>query len=282
MLQRIQASLVSLSPAEQRVAKLVIQDPVAFSTLSIRELSERAFVSQPTVLRFCRSLGYAGLSDFRMKLGGQVADGFPLVHPGIGPCDKVGDVVFKVIDGTLAALQRFRNEINTYAVARAVDILASTFKSGNTVLTLGVGVSGLVAQDAFIKLRRMGVQATSCSDNVMQVIEASRLSAGDAVCVFSNSGRTRNILENADIAKRRGAVVIAITSSHSPLSAIADVHLAADHAEGYGDFNPMVSRIIHLTLVDILVTSLAVKISGIELSEQLKEIKRNLSKNRFS
>jgi len=282
MLRRIQASVPSLPPAEQRVAKLVIQDPAAFSTLSIRELSERAFVSKPTILRFCRSLGYSGFNDFRMKLSGRVADGFPHVHPDVSADDKVCDVVVKVIDGTLAAIHKFRSEVDSYAVARAVGVLMGALQSKRKVVIMGAGISGLVAQDAYMKLSRLGVQATSSVDNIMQVIEASRLGPGDAVCAFSNSGRTRDTLEIADIAKKRGAIVIAIASSRSPLAAVADIHLAIDHLEGYGEFNPMISRLIQLTMVDILATSLAVQTGDVEMSAQISEIEKNISKKRFS
>ena len=70
MLERIKASLPSLAPAEQRVGKLVLADPRAFANLPVTELADRAHVSKPTVVRFCRSMGYDGLSDFKLKLAG--------------------------------------------------------------------------------------------------------------------------------------------------------------------------------------------------------------------
>ena len=74
MLDRITASLPSLAPAEQRVARLVLADPRAFARLPVRELAERAHVSKPTVVRFCRSMGYDGLADFKLKLAGSVSE----------------------------------------------------------------------------------------------------------------------------------------------------------------------------------------------------------------
>ena len=68
MLDRIKASLPSLAPAEQRVGRLVLTDPRAFANLPITELADRSHVSKPTVVRFCRSMGYDGLSDFKLKL----------------------------------------------------------------------------------------------------------------------------------------------------------------------------------------------------------------------
>ncbi|PJC14564.1 MAG: transcriptional regulator, partial [Comamonadaceae bacterium CG_4_9_14_0_8_um_filter_60_18] len=77
MLDRIKACLPSLAPAEQRVAKLVLADPRGFALQPVSELADRAHVSKPTVVRFCRSVGYDGLSDFKLKLAGSVSEGVP-------------------------------------------------------------------------------------------------------------------------------------------------------------------------------------------------------------
>jgi RpiR family carbohydrate utilization transcriptional regulator len=103
MLDRIKACLPSLAPAEQRVGKLVLSDPRAFANLPIRELADRAHVSKPTVVRFCRSLGYDGLTDFKRKLAGSVSEGVPFIHRSVDTDDKVSDVVVKVIDNTVSA-----------------------------------------------------------------------------------------------------------------------------------------------------------------------------------
>ena len=97
MLDRIKASLSSLAPAEQRVGKLVLTDPRAFANLPVGELADRAHVSKPTVVRFCRSMGYDGLSDFKLKLAGSVSEGVPFIHRSVDVDDKTSDVLVKVI-----------------------------------------------------------------------------------------------------------------------------------------------------------------------------------------
>ena len=98
MLDRVRASIPALPPAEQRVAKLLLLDPRSFATLPVGELSERAHVSKPTVVRFCRSVGYDGLADFKRKLAGTVNEGVPFVHRAVDEDDKSADIVVKVID----------------------------------------------------------------------------------------------------------------------------------------------------------------------------------------
>jgi len=102
MLERIAASLPSLAPAEQRVAQLVLDDPAAFARLPVRTLAELARVSKPTVVRFCRSMGYDGLADLKLKLVGSVSEGVPFVHRSVDVDDKAGDVLVKVVDNSVA------------------------------------------------------------------------------------------------------------------------------------------------------------------------------------
>ncbi len=90
MLDRIKASLPSLAPAEQRVGKLVLADPRAFANLPVTELADRAHVSKPTVVRFCRSMGYEGLSDFKLKLAGSLSEGVPFIHRNVGAVGQFG------------------------------------------------------------------------------------------------------------------------------------------------------------------------------------------------
>ena len=285
MLDRIKASLPSLAPAEQRVGKLVLNDPRAFANAPISELADRALVSKPTVVRFCRSVGYDGLSDFKLKLAGSVSEGVPFVHRSVDADDKTSDVLVKVIDNTVAAFLKYRNNASSLAVQRATDALAATYASGQRIEFFGVGNSGIVAQDAQHKFFRLGVNTVAYSDGHMQVMSATMMGPGDCVVVISNSGRTRDLMDACDIARKNGATTIVITASGSPLANLAKdaghIHLAADHPEGYDRYSPMVSRLLHLMIIDILATCLALRIGG-KLQPILKEIKNNLRSKRYA
>ncbi len=281
MLDRIKASLPSLAPAEQRVGKLVLADPRAFANLPITELADRAHVSKPTVVRFCRSVGYDGLSDFKLKLAGSVSEGVPFVHRSVDVDDKTSDVLVKVIDNTVAAFLKYRNDASSFAIQKATDALAATCNSGNRIEFFGVGNSGIVAQDAQHKFFRLGVNTVAYSDGHMQVMSASMMGPGDCVVVISNSGRTRDLMDACDIARKNGATTIVITASGSPLASAGHIHLAADHPEGYDRYSPMVSRLLHLMIIDILATCLALRIGG-KLQPLLKEMKNNLKNKRYA
>ena len=281
VLDRIKASLPSLAPAEQRVGRLVLSDPRVFANLPISELAARSHVSKPTVVRFCRSIGYDGLSDFKLKLAGSVSEGVPFIHRSVDVDDKTNDVMVKVIDNTVAAFLKYRNDASSFAIEKATDALAATCAANRRIEFFGVGNSGIVAQDAQHKFFRLGVHSIAYSDGHMQVMSASLLGPGDCVVVISNSGRTRDLMDACDIARKNGATTIVITATGSPLAAAGNIHLAADHPEGYDRYSPMVSRLLHLMIIDILATCLALRIGG-KLQPLLKEMKNNLRNKRYA
>ena len=282
MLDRIKASMPSLAPAEQRVGKLVLSDPRAFANLPVSELAERAHVSKPTVVRFCRSMGYDGLSDFKLKLAGSVSEGVPFIHRSVDADDKTADVLVKVIDNAVAAFLKYRNDASTFAIERAAEALAATYKTGRRIEFYGVGNSGVVALDAQHKFFRLGVNTIAHSDGHMQVMSATLLGPGDCVVIISNSGRTRDLMDACDIAKKNGATTIVITATGSPLASAGNIHLAADHPEGYDRYSPMVSRLLHLAIIDVLATTVALRIGGARLQPLLREMKNNLRNKRYA
>ncbi len=285
MLERVLAALPALPPAEQRVAKLVLADPRSFASLPVSELAERSHVSKPTVIRFCRSVGYDGLADFKLKLAGAVNEGVPFVHRSVDEDDKAGDIMVKVIDNSVSALLKYRNDAAGHAFERAITALAAACGQGRRIEFYGVGNSGIVAEDAQHKFFRLGVAASAVSDGHVQVMSATMLQPGDCAVIISNSGRSRDLLDAAEIARRKGATTIVITASGSPLahasSSPQHVLLAADHPEDYDRYSPMVSRLLHLVIIDILTTGVALRL-GASLRPMLAEIKRNLRAKRYA
>jgi RpiR family carbohydrate utilization transcriptional regulator len=259
----------------------VLADPRAFAKLPVTEWADRAHVSKPTVVRFCRSVGYDGLSDFKLKLAGSVSEGVPFIHRSVDADDKTSDIAVKVIDNTVAAFLRYRNDASSFALEHAAQALATAQKTNRRIEFYGAGNSGIVAQDAQHKFFRLGVNAIAYSDGHMQVMSATMLQPGDCAVIISNSGRTRDLMDACDIAKKQGATTIVITASGSPLASAGHIHLTADHPEGYDKYSPMVSRLLHLLIIDILATTVALRI-GEALQPALRDMKKNLSNKRYT
>ncbi|UXH81008.1 MurR/RpiR family transcriptional regulator [Roseateles amylovorans] len=285
MLERVKAALPALPPAEQRVAKLLLADPRAFASLPVSELADRSHVSKPTVVRFCRSVGYDGLADFKLKLAGSVNEGVPFVHRAVDEDDKPSDLIVKVVDNAVAALLHYRNDAASHAFERAIGALSEAGRHQKRIEFYGVGNSGIVALDAQHKFFRLGVNTFACSDGHIQLMSATMLGPGDCAVIISNSGRSRDLMDAAEIARKKGATTIIITASGSPLAQMGQlpgqVLLAVDHPEDYDRYSPMVSRLLHLIVVDVLTTGVALRL-GENLRPMLQEIKRNLRSKRYA
>jgi RpiR family carbohydrate utilization transcriptional regulator len=210
MLDRIRASLPALPPAEQRVAKLLLADPAA-SPLPVAELAERAHVSKPTVVRFCRSVGYDGLADFKLKLAGTVNEGVPFVHRAVDEDDKPGDVVVKVIDNAWRPAEVPQPGRRPRGGA-AIEALAQAVQQGRRIEFYGVGNSGIVAQDAQHKFFRLGVHACAVQRRPHAGDGRHHAGSGRLRGDRQQRGRSRDLIDAAEVARRKGATTIVITS----------------------------------------------------------------------
>ena len=276
MLSKISEQLDSLSAAERKVAEAALAEPKWFVHAAVAEIALRAGVSQPTVIRFCRTLGYKGLPEFKLALSASISQsGLPYVHAELNIDDDMGNVMEKVLGNTAAALLGARRSLKESELENAVSWLASARR----IEFYGVGNSGIVAQDAQHKFFRFGISAVAYSDAHIQLMAAAVLAPQDVLVAVSNSGSSIEILYAAGIAKKNGARLIAITHPDSPLAHIADCVLATAVQEDANLYTPMVSRLLQLAVVDILAIGLALRL-GETASLQLEKGKLSVRSHR--
>lgn len=255
ILGQIRRSRDQLSPAEKRVADHVLSHPRSALNDPIAEIARAASVSQPTVIRFCRTLGCEGLSDFKLRLASGLSGTVPLTHTQVTGEDSILELAVKVLGNTASAILQVREQLNRDTIARAIELLSAAER----IEFYAVGHYSVVADDAQYKFLRFGVSSASLTDPRLQVLAASVLRPTDVVVIISSSGRIDDLLEVADRARQRGAAVLAITASHSPLARKADLALIVDHGEDVATQVPMVSRILHLLVIDILAVGVAMR-----------------------
>lgn len=276
LLGRVRALTPGLRRSERKVAELVLASPHALVDSPIAQVAQRAGVSEPTVVRFCRSLGYPGFQRFKLALARSLAVGVPYVLEGVSQDEPTEDLAAKVLDRHIATLLQARNHIAAAPLEAAIDRLAQAER----IELYGHGASGVVAQDAQQKLMRLGIPVTAYCDAHVHGIAASVLGAGAVVIAISHTGRSQDLLASVATARERGAAVIAITAPGSPLAERATVTLFADVQEDTDTFMPMASRLAHLAILDILALGLALR-QGPGLQGALRRGKRALRDKRL-
>jgi glucokinase len=258
LMERVQHLQSELSPAEQRVAQLVIEHPRKVLSEPIAEIAKLADVSQPTVIRFCRSLGFAGLADFKLKFAGSLTGTIPVRHSQVRMTDSTHDLSAKVIDNTVSAILKFRDQLDVNSIDRAIEIL----RRAKRVEFYAMGNSRVVALDGQHKFFRFRIPASSYGDAHLFSLAAELLGPGDVVVAISTTGQLPELLDAVDVARAAGADVIAITSSKSALARKASVCLAVDHSEDSTTFLSMISRILQLLLIDIMAVGISLGPAG--------------------
>ena len=266
-----------LSPAERRVADVVLEDPDLAMRTPMARLARSAEVSEPTVVRFCRSLGLDGYQAFKLALAQSLAAGTPFVSPHVDEADDTRALIRKVFRGSASALVEAADGIDPDEVDRSVSILAAA----DRIWFFGMGGSGVVAMDAAHKFLRLDVPSTAMTDFILQRMAAAGMNGRDAVLSVSNTGQTRSLLESTQVAQRSGARVVAITAPGSRLATLSDAVLAVEPCEDFETFTPMASRLNHLAAVDLLVTGVLL-VRGPEIRERLATIKSALAETRHA
>ncbi|CAJ0742810.1 HTH-type transcriptional regulator HexR [Ralstonia edaphis] len=246
--ERIRAARPSLSPAERQVADWVLRQAGTVLSLPVAAIAREAGVSQPTVIRFCRSMGCHGLSDFKLRLAqGNVARD---AAPARSASPSGTRVLRNAIDSLTTLQERFD--------ARTLDAAVALVDSAHRIDLYGFGSSGVVALDAQTKFFRYGIPANAYSDPYLVSMSLNVLQAGDVVIAISKSGALPELQTAVERVRELGVRVIAVTTPGSPLAALADVVLPADVDDAVAD-RSMVARLLHLALLDALVLEVALR-----------------------
>lgn len=264
-----------LSGKERRIADWILAHLGEAVHPSIDELAERIGISESTLVRFVRKLGYTGYRTFRIALATETA--VPAVRYYETPIGEHDDEVEVVFSSAISTLELTRRTLDRGALAKAVDLIGSSRR----LLLFGTGGSGLVAKDAFHKLIRTGIECTTAEDYHLQLMIASQACAGCTALVVSHTGENMDTLAIAVELERAGCPIIVLTSSpRSPLAKTGTVVLAVRAASSSFTSEAFSARIAHLVVVDALYVEL-MKRFGLTGAAHLEAMRRAIGARRL-
>ncbi len=270
LIRRIADSRRQLRKSEAKVANYVLEHVNDVLAMRVVDLAERAGVSDPTVIRFCRAVGCDGFQAFKLRLAQQAGLGDVHTQFAVDDKDTVGDLCNKVFDSTVGSLLGVRDDLDPQALERAIDAIIRARR----VEFYGFGASGSVAADAQHKFFRLQLVAAAYTDPHIQHMSAISLDERDVVVAISQSGQTRALLDSVKLAMEAGAAVIGLAPQDTPLSDLCSIPIHVNLREEHQAFAPVSSRIAHLVVIDALGAGVAVHRKPL-LSEHLKRLERS-------
>ncbi len=255
LLDSIRTQYDSLSKSEKKVALAVLEQPELAIGANISTLAQKAGVSEPTVVRFCRAIGFDGWHAFKLKL----AQGLAL-SPGADESpaleDLATDLVSKICSRSINTLLDLRNSLDANAIEQALQVLSRASR----IEFYGQGTSGIIAADAQHKFFRSGIPTVAYADPHIHSIAASLLKKGDAVVAISQRGSSPALLRSVRLARACGADIVVLAPSGTPLAELATVAIPIDLHFHTDPYTPISARLAHLVVIDILAVGLALRL----------------------
>jgi DNA-binding MurR/RpiR family transcriptional regulator len=264
-----------LSPSENRIADILLNDFEFAVNASIIELAEKADVSPPTVTRFCRRLGCESFSDFKVQLARTAYVGMRYLKPEPKSTNP-GDVAQDIITKAQNALFLLHRSLDLAAIELAAERLARA----DMIYAFGSGGnSSMIASELQNRLFRFGLHVTASSDHGMQLMMAAAAKQNDVLIGSSFTGRNTELVRAFALARESKVTTIALTQSNSPVAQEAENVVPIDLQERNNNFRPTSTRIAYLAAVDILASLVAYAIQP-KAAVALRRIKQQLVAHR--
>ena len=248
----IQSQYSTLSKVGKRIADYILADPVHITSISIQQMAAELDIAESSIIRFCKIVGCAGFSEVKLLLAKYSPKSVRTIFEDLSETDSISTISESVFSRNIDTLERALQLLDFEKIEQAVGVLSRA----ENILILGVGASGTIAEDFYIRLMRIGVRAVSLTDSHLMQIQASQCGPDTAVIAISHTGKTREIVSAVRTARECGAPTIGITGyPDTSLKEVSDICL-----ELYSPEQLFVSpRVAQFSLIDTLYVSLAIR-----------------------
>ncbi|TIX44123.1 MAG: MurR/RpiR family transcriptional regulator [Mesorhizobium sp.] len=240
VLKKIEAKLEVMAPGDREIGRYIVDNP-------------DQMLSQSSVVKFSQKLGYASYQELKLAVSEAKSQEWHvpagMIHGSIEVGDSYLVILRKLIGSKLLSMQQTVAANTEQEIGKALEAL----NGARRIHLAGVGASSLVARDFSYKLMKLGRNVLHDSDSHVQMANVSTLGRGDVLFALSYSGASIETLRIAELARKRGTTVIAVTGLRdNPLSRVADIRLHTIADEERARSSSITARDAQLTLTDLL------------------------------
>ena len=274
ILEQLQNSTKQLRKSEQKVANYILKHPHDIVRMRIVDLACEAEVSEPTVIRFCRALGYVGFQEFKLELAQDISLFIDLETTHINQGDSVDEYLPKIFDSTMVYLLKLRAEIDKKDISHSVRML----RQARRIEIIAQGVSAGVANELSKKLERLLLNARHSLDPYTQAMNTTLLGVHDLLFIISNTGNSKALLYSLEIAQERRTPVLSLCPRDSLIGqgSTLNINMAPAISEHNDVYTSMTTRLAYLVIIDVLAVGLSLQDSA-HYTRLMREINQRLS-----
>ena len=241
---------------ERKIAAYLLEnfDKSLHSTLL--ELADGIGVSDASIVRFCKSIGYTGFQEYKINAAMQCVPEPRLYNPSLSVDDSPAELCNKIFAIESSALEQTKQELDIKVMNEVADLLINAKR----INLVGTGGSAISARDFQHKLLKIGVRAELQEDKDLQLMSASLLTENDVLFAISHSGSNLHVAETIDLAKKQNAKVVTLTmKSKNVVVEKADYPLYVVSEKTIFESESFSARLAQLAILECLVALMAFK-----------------------
>jgi len=243
----------TFTKTEMKLSEYILKNLNTIKGMRAKELGELIGVSQPSVIRFAKKLGYKGFPEFKIALSEAVISKktkkTKRIHDKISLDDNNLEVIKKVAYQNIEAIRKTFSIIELKNIEKSVRAIEKAKK----IYILGAGFSGLVAKNLMYKLLEINLNVRYIEDNHVQLTSMNNVTSNDLIFAISHSGQTYEVIKSVEVAKKNGAKIISLTKVVSnPLSQLADISIKTIAENVNFRLTAISSTITQLTVIDAI------------------------------
>lgn len=232
--------------AEKKVADFILENPETAVNANVSELANYSGVSDATVIRLCKHLGYEGYYQLKLCLSRDLGR---MQISDIDMENGNGDQVSALLYSFAAELIAIGKNLKQNKLMECVDLI----KKCKQVHIVAVGNTSPLAQYMGFRLGRLGVKCTYNMVPEYFMNQVNLADADDIVVAICQSGSSKQVVQAMELAKEKGLKIIAITGhEYSPVSRLADQLLLSSPDEKSFNYYKSYSRLKEMAVIDAL------------------------------
>ncbi len=244
VIETIKENYKEFFPAEKKVADFILKNPEKSVDANVSELANFSSVSDATVIRMCKHIGYEGHYQLRINLSRDLGRKQETYVE-----EANLDNVKNIFNNYAKELLKIGEWIDNKNLQICVDLIISA----HYVHIVAVGNTSPLAQYMGFRLGRLGVR---CTYNLLPEYFLNHINlAGkkDIVLAISQSGTSKHVVQAMELAKKKGLKLIAVTGhKYSPVSRLADCLLLSNDEEQPFDYYKSYSHLNETAVIDAI------------------------------
>lgn len=226
MIKRRLLETEHLSSSDQNIAEYILKNPECILKCSAKELAQLVYTSSPTIIRFCRKMGFSGYPEFRYQYIEEYAE-MPKEKEEITLSSSLSDVLKLLPIRYELVAKNSADRINTKEFAYIV----SEFRKAKNIDFYATGINMGIAQAACVRFNNLGYHAqVQLGLNKHYIISQTPQEREKTLSfVISHTGTNESVIEVANYLKDFHMKIVHLGRNNNALYDLADYHIFWDN-----------------------------------------------------